>query len=1377
MQEYRADLHIHSRFSRATSSKLNIPLLAAWARVKGLSVLGTGDFTHPKWRGELAEGLRLDEKSGLYAQRDPQALHAALPDLNLPGLAGLPDPAAQEDASGLPVAQPLFMLQGEISSIYKRGGKVRKVHNLVFMPTLEAAERFCLRLGQVGNLHADGRPILGLDSRNLLEMVLETDPQAFLVPAHIWTPWFSLFGSKSGFDRMEECFGDLAAEIFALETGLSSDPAMNRLWSHLDRYRLVSNSDAHSGENLGREANVFAGELSYAGILRALKEPSSSTEEDQGRATRFLGTLEFFPEEGKYHMDGHRKCNVLFTPEETRAHGGLCPVCGGPLTVGVLNRVVELADRSEPVYGGEKNFASLVPLPEVLGEILGVGAKSRKVGDMYAKAITRFGSELAILQHVSEADLGRFFPPLGEAVARMRRGEVRISGGFDGEYGVVRMFSDKEQRDILRGANIGKSPDGKGRVQGLTLMGDLVPAEPPKRGKEAAPQTALPLMAVGFPPDEAAAVEPSGEPSLDSASPGGEASFRATEVFPPPQGAQAAPGSSISSTATLSFSFRKAASSVETAAGGADTAAAAKAVDAVPQTGSAAEAATNASSVEAVPEEVATAVNAGLGPTSGSEDASGDFALSDFPVDPEASASEDGPAQVSGGLPPAPQETVAPSGASPAPAEAFLRALRKPGASSAAQAVPAAAAMPSPSPAAAPKAASGGKAGKPAAAEALSAPDATDAAPVAVSPGLTAAASASATAASPEAVEAEPGDAPPPNPGQGLNPSQERAVMAGPPPVLVLAGPGTGKTRTLVARVMRLLDEGVAARRILAVTFTRRAAAEMDERLRAALGEDAPLPRTDTLHALGLELWHRTHADVPVLLSEESARRVFAEANSEEPAQAIREGWQAINLARERMEQAPPEFAEMGKRFLLQKQAWNLADYTDLLEFWLEQIRSKLYPAQYDHVLVDEVQDLSRLQLMLVCSLISSSGQGFFGIGDPDQSIYSFRGAHGQCRKFLEGYWPNLDVVSLTHNYRSRPGVLAAARGIIGAHAVSPSLTPVRRERAALFLFDAPGADREAGWVAERIAALIGMSSHTLTDAARNAKTPSPARGKTGRAENAPAAAPDSSSGGKTDYEVQGDGYSPGDIAILVRTHALAPLFRKALDRVGVPVAEPAADSFWSDPRVTLILRAAGRILGIADTDTEAEKLTSFCPDKVFAKGPLGVAAFMSSIPPFDALFWQSPAFRSLVKAYDANGGWAPLLTWIGLQNELELVRGKAETVQILSLHAAKGLEFGVVFLPCLEDGLLPFVGPELLTGKPEKGRSTDMDEERRLLYVGVTRARDALFLSHSAKRMLYGRELRLKPSRFLDGLPQDALTRSTIVAHSSRKEKQLSLL
>ena len=422
---FRADLHIHSRFSRATSSRLTLPHLAAWAGVKGIDVLATGDFTHPVWRQELRDNLEMDEESGLF--RLKSALTGDDVRREIPHLAGL---APHE---------PKFMLEAEISSIYKKNGAVRKIHSLVYVPDFESADRLCEKLEAIGNLKSDGRPILGLDVKDLLAMVLDI-PRAFMIPAHIWTPWFALFGSKSGFDSLEECFEDLTPHIFAAETGLSSDPDMNRCWSHLDHLLMVSSSDAHSGENLAREATLFEGPASYDGIFDALHQKEGET--------RYAGTLEFFPEEGKYHLDGHRACGVVLEPAECMKLNNICPVCGKPLTVGVLHRVLALADRSAPPCPG-KDFQSLIPLPEILGEILHCGAKTRKVQEKYAELLERFGSEMHILQEVPENDLRRTWQELGEAVSRMRAGRVIRHAGYDGEYGVIRLFEEEENAPSL----------------------------------------------------------------------------------------------------------------------------------------------------------------------------------------------------------------------------------------------------------------------------------------------------------------------------------------------------------------------------------------------------------------------------------------------------------------------------------------------------------------------------------------------------------------------------------------------------------------------------------------------------------------------------------------------------------------------------------------------------------------------------------------------------------------------------------------------------------------------------------------------------------------------------------------------------------------
>ncbi|MBF0141685.1 MAG: hypothetical protein HQL74_15595 [Magnetococcales bacterium] len=416
-----ADLHVHSKYSRATSKNLDLETLSYWAQRKGITLVGTGDFTHPAWRAEIRDHL-VPAEEGLFRLR-PEWARAVAKRLSL----AAPD---------LPTLSTRFQLTVEIATVYKKGDKTRKVHHLICVPGFAEAEKMVTRLEGIGNLHADGRPILGLDSRDLLEITLEAGEGCYLIPAHIWTPWYSLLGSKSGFDSVEACYGDLAGHIFALETGLSSDPPMNWRISSLDRFRLVSHSDAHSANKLGREATLYDTDLDYFSILKALKSR-------QG----FGGTLEFFPEEGKYHLDGHRKCGVRLTPMETRAWHGLCPVCGKEVTVGVQNRVEALSDRDpEAIPAGRDPFFSLVPLEEILAELEGVAANSRRVQRALDSALAHLGPELHILRNAPLEDIRRHGSErFAEAIARLRRGEVIRQGGFDGEFGVIRLFRPGER--------------------------------------------------------------------------------------------------------------------------------------------------------------------------------------------------------------------------------------------------------------------------------------------------------------------------------------------------------------------------------------------------------------------------------------------------------------------------------------------------------------------------------------------------------------------------------------------------------------------------------------------------------------------------------------------------------------------------------------------------------------------------------------------------------------------------------------------------------------------------------------------------------------------------------------------------------------------
>ncbi|MDO9462649.1 MAG: endonuclease Q family protein [Deltaproteobacteria bacterium] len=417
--EFIADLHIHSYLSRATARNLNLENLHLWAQLKGITVVGTGDFTHPQWFSEIREKLEPAE----------------------PGLWKLKPQVAKEMDKEVPASckRPVrFLLSVEISNIYKKNGKVRKVHNIVFAPDLSVAEKINARLARIGNIRSDGRPILGLDSKALLETVLDISEDAFVIPAHIWTPWFSALGSKSGFDSLEECFEELTPHIFAVETGLSSDPAMNWRVSKLDGVTLVSNSDAHSPANLGREANLFDTELSYFAIRDALKT---------GDPGRFLGTIEFFPEEGKYHFDGHRKCGVRLSPRETMRYKGLCPVCGKPVTIGVMYRVQELADRNAGQRPGRTHpFTNLIPLTGILSEVLRCGPKSKKVQMSYHQLLRMLGPELDILGkcplNVIESK-GSLM--LAEAIRKMRNQNVHIYPGYDGEFGKVCLFTNSNR--------------------------------------------------------------------------------------------------------------------------------------------------------------------------------------------------------------------------------------------------------------------------------------------------------------------------------------------------------------------------------------------------------------------------------------------------------------------------------------------------------------------------------------------------------------------------------------------------------------------------------------------------------------------------------------------------------------------------------------------------------------------------------------------------------------------------------------------------------------------------------------------------------------------------------------------------------------------
>jgi len=411
-----ADLQIHSKYSRACSQDLNPGNVGIWANKKGIQVIGTGDFTHPKWLAELKEALE-EAKPGLYQLKDRSA-------------------------------KAYFMLTSEVSSIYKQGDKVRRIHNMIFAPNFAAVDKIIVGLEQRGcNLKADGRPIIGLHCDELVKIVLDADPRNVIIPAHAWTPHFGLFGSLSGFDSVEEAFGDQAKHIFAIETGLSSDPKMNWQISGLDQYSLVSNSDAHSLRKIGREANVFEipeDKLSYDEIVRVIKDKNPK---------EFLYTIEFFPEEGKYHLDGHADCKFSCLPKETKRLKGICPVCGKKLLVGVLNRISELADRPFLISSssGALPFKSVIPLEEIIADTYGTGV-GKKVLVTYEQMVGKY-PEFDILLDLSKAEIATIADPIiAESVIRVREGKVHVEGGYDGLFGKIHIYSDEERRKFAKKA-------------------------------------------------------------------------------------------------------------------------------------------------------------------------------------------------------------------------------------------------------------------------------------------------------------------------------------------------------------------------------------------------------------------------------------------------------------------------------------------------------------------------------------------------------------------------------------------------------------------------------------------------------------------------------------------------------------------------------------------------------------------------------------------------------------------------------------------------------------------------------------------------------------------------------------------------------------
>jgi DNA helicase-2/ATP-dependent DNA helicase PcrA len=1094
--KFVADLHIHSHYSRATSKDLTLEHLWKWAQIKGVTVVATGDISHPGWLAELQQKLAPAE----------------------PGLFRLKDEFAAVVADDVPLAcrgEVRFLLGGEISNIYKRHGKTRKVHNLIFAPDLDTVGRLQARLERIGNIRSDGRPILGLDSRDLLEITLETHDRCRFIPAHIWTPWFAMLGSMSGFNSVEECFGDLTPHIFALETGLSSDPPMNWRVSNLDRYTLVSNSDAHSPPKLAREATCFDCDLSYDALFAALQSGDPAT---------FNGTIEFFPEEGKYHVDGHRKCGVCWQPVTTLAHDKICPVCGKEVTVGVLHRIEMLADRPEDGRPARTHpYASLIPLPEVLGELLGVGAGSQRVQREYVRLLARLGSELTILRETRLEEIAAAGgDALAQGIARMRRGAVDALPGYDGEYGVVRVFS-----------------------------GAAAAAE--------AAQIAL------FQAEPARVAEPA-------------------PVYQPPATAK---------------------DNAQTTAG------------------------------------VATPT------TRTSEQHAG----------PEAQAAANPPAN---------------------PIDDSLLA--------------------------------------------------------------------------------------------GLNQDQRAAVLCIDAPLIISAGPGTGKTRTLTVRIAHLIRQrGAAPEAVLAITFTNKAAAELRARLAALLGEDVAARATvKTFHAFGAQLLRAYAAEAQldpnfVIIDEEERRQLLARAAPAASGQMLDAALDAITAAKQQLCAPPADFAALFHAYNAALREAGAVDFDDLIALAVTLLeRSPAVAAAVQHryrwLSVDEYQDVNQAQVRFL-SLLAAGRANLCVIGDPDQAIYGFRGADRRYFLSFVNEYPGARQVHLTQNYRSSQGILDAARQVI-AHNPDRTEMPLLAQFADAVKLDvhaAPTDKAEAETVVHQIEQMVGGTSYFSLD--------------TGRADGLPAAVRDFS-----------------EFAVLYRLNAQARPLIEAFDRSGIPYQVVGQASLWAgktprrvlallwllhNPRSAVhleqMLDAAGlttpadaalRLHTLLTTGSydlatalrefaitapprerqRAETLATFWPALASARPTATAGELVERI----CIFWgveDDVRGRLMSRTIPFGARLVDFLEAARLESEADAYDPRADRVTLTTIHAAKGLEFPVVFVVGCEENLLPYV---------REGTPTDVEEERRLFYVGMTRAREKLVLTHANGRFLLGKRLENAPSRFV---------------------------
>jgi len=1108
--KFIADLHLHSHFSRATSPQLDLEHLSKWAQLKGVTVVGTGDFTHPGWLDEVEKKLEPAEE-GLFRLKDEFAR------------------ATQAEVPKACRSEVRFMLTTEISNIYTRHGRGRKVHNLIFAPSIAVARKIQARLESIGNIRSDGRPILGLDSRDLLEITLESDPQAYFIPAHIWTPWFSMLGSKGGFDSVEACFGDLTPHIFAVETGLSSDPLMNWRLQQLDHFVLVSNSDAHSPQKLAREANLFDTELSYPAIWHALKD-----ETDRG----FLGTMEFFPEEGKYHYDGHRLCKTRLHPRETKVYKGNCPVCGKPVVIGVMARVEELADRLE----GEKSprarpYYNIIPLPEIIGDAKNQNATTKAVDEIFHKLLNGIGNELFILLEAPLADIERVGGSLiAEGIRRMRAGNVNIVAGYDGEYGKIHLFTPEEREQH--------------KMQ-VSLL------EEPKKDKK---------------------------------------------------------------------KNRKA------------------------------EYAENVSvEISWVHEDTLTAYQ---------------------------TQNKKPPAQF--------QQPVS--------------AIKH----------------------------------------------------------------------------------------QALNPSQQQAVTHGRGHLLIVAGPGTGKTHTLTHRIAFVIENFAKPEAILAITFTNKAAEEMRQRVKKLVGPLAANLTLGTFHSFCLSLLraHHQHAGLPPdfeILGEEEQRELAKTLWPEKSAAERDKMLEAISRLKASGDETNSEANGWRQAYDFALRQNGQLDFDDLLLetiqlFEHDEVRLEIH-RRYQWIFVDEYQDINPAQHQLLKLLVHDNAV-LTAIGDPNQAIYGFRGADVNYFSRFAQDFANAAELRLEENYRSAPTILSASTQVIeaGAEKFALPLSPTLLTEGRLTIHAAPTEKAEAEYVVHQIEKLIGGTSLFSQDSGRVEKTQDGERtfrdfAVLYRLNALRPALEEALSRSGMPYQIAGDApllnqrgvrelttalrwanaISQKAAAVKIDPKNLANLLQFAVAGIGEQTAQ-RAEAFFKKLH-QLEANALDHFLRQEQSLTEKQKLALiafFCEldeaaRRLATNGLVEAVQFLLNLSTWKNLMKGDEKLANnlqrvlgLARIHDAsnrNEAARAFFDALALAGGVDHFEARAEKIAVMTLHAAKGLEFPVVFILGCEETILPMQLP---------GLKSTVEEERRLFYVGMTRAKEQLYLLRAKRRPLFGHVLENQPSRFL---------------------------